>query len=74
MMRITVNIDDNELKEVMQMTGRKKKSTAVSAAVTEYLRLRRVDRLINRVREGQVGYGRSNEELESMVEPEDAPH
>ena len=71
-MRITVDIDDNEMKEVMQVTGRKKKSTAVSAAVTEYLRLHRVDRLIRRVREGKVGYGRTNEELESMVEPEDA--
>ena len=73
-MRITVDIDVNDLKEVMRDTGRKKKSSAISAAVGEYLRLRRIDRLMAKVREGKVDYGCTNDELEAMVEPEDAHH
>lgn len=71
-MRITVDIDERSLKQVMAATGRAKKSAAVAEAVEEYLRLRRVEGLVMRVREGRVDYGCTNDDLEAMVEPEDA--
>ena len=73
-MRITVEIDGKSLDKVMQYTGNKKKSTAISKAIDEYLRMRRVDEVVNKVREGKVSYGRTNDELEAMVEYDDIPH
>ena len=73
-MRITVEIDESDLKEVMRLTALKKKSSAVAAAVAEYLRLRRLDRIMAMVREGKIGYGYTNDELEAMTAPEDAHH
>lgn len=58
----------------MHATGRKKKSAAISTAVSEYLRLRRIDRIVSLVREGKVEYGRTNDELEALVGPEDVHH
>ena len=73
-MRITVEIDDKSLDKVMRYTRNKKKSTAISKAIDEYLRMRRVDEVVNKVREGKVSYGRTNDELEAMVEYDDIPH
>ena len=70
-MRITVDIDASDLKEVMRLTSLKKKSSAIAAAVSEYLRLRRLDRIMALVREGKIDYRCTNEELEGMVGPED---
>ena len=56
MMRITVDIDDKSLKELQRFTGLRKKSPAVSAAVAEYLRVRKVEQVIKMVREGKVDF------------------
>lgn len=73
-MRITVEIDEKDLKEVMRLTLLKKKSAAIAAAVAEYLRLRRIDRIMTMVREGKIEYGYTNDELEAMAAPEDDHH
>lgn len=66
MMRITVDIDDRSLKELQRFTGLRKKSPAVSAAVAEYLRVRRIEHIVEMVREGKVNYTTTNEEIEAM--------
>lgn len=65
MMRITVDIDAVDLSRLQKLTGKKKKSTAVHAAVEEYLRRRKVEEIVRAVREGRVDYGATNEELEA---------
>jgi Arc/MetJ family transcription regulator len=66
MMRITVEIDDKDLKDLKRYTGLRKKSPAVGAAVAEYLRRQKVDRLLKMIREGRVDYKTTNEEIERM--------
>ena len=65
-MRITVDIDDDTLSEVMKETGLKKKSTAISKAVSEYCQESRKKRFISRVMEGESDYSATNVELEKV--------
>jgi Arc/MetJ family transcription regulator len=65
-MRITVEIDEQDLKRVQAATGQKKISPAVSKALAEYLRSRRKAKLIERALGGKTDYSRSNEQLEEM--------
>jgi Arc/MetJ family transcription regulator len=45
-MRTTINIDEGLLEEVVCETGEKDKGRAVNAAMTEFIRRRRIDRLL----------------------------
>lgn len=67
-MRISVEIDENRLKKVMRYTGCRKKSSALSVAIAEYLRIRRVDDLIEKVSSGLVSFGMTNSALESITQ------
>ena len=62
-MRITVEIDDKDLKDLKRFTGSRKKSPAVSAAVEDYLRRRKIEDIIRRVNSGEVDFGLTFEEL-----------
>lgn len=64
-MRITVDIDEQILREVQKLTGSKKKSPAVARALETYLRSERRRRLIEKVMSGQTDYPHTNEELEA---------
>ena len=64
-MRITVDIDANQLAEIQKITGEKKKSPAVTQAVTEYLNWRRRHEFIQRVLAGKTDYSSTNEDLEA---------
>jgi hypothetical protein len=64
-MRITVDIDENDLGRLQKLTGKKKKATAIQAALEEYLRMQRVEDIVRAVREGRVDYGTTNEEIEA---------
>lgn len=44
-MRTTLNIDEKLLEEVVCETGEKDKGKAVNAALTEFMRLRNLDKL-----------------------------
>jgi len=64
-MRITFEIDANDLKQIQTITGQKKKSPAISQALADYLRMRQRHALIERALAGQTDYPMTNEELET---------
>jgi Arc/MetJ family transcription regulator len=65
-MRITVDIDDAELAELLKITGEKKKSSAVSKVVTEYLKRRKAKEFGRLMREGAFDYPMTNDEVEKL--------
>jgi Arc/MetJ family transcription regulator len=64
-MRITIEIDANELASIQKITGEKKKSPAVTQALTAYLNWRRRCDFIQRVLAGKTDYSATNEALEA---------
>ena len=55
-MRISVDIDDATVAEVMALTGEKSKSPALAKAVTEYVRRARAREFGRLIREGAFDY------------------
>lgn len=72
MMRITIELDESQLKSVLRATGKTKMSPAVSAALDEYLAMKRREEFVSLVMSGKTDYQASNEELESLTDPEEA--
>jgi Arc/MetJ family transcription regulator len=64
-MRMTIEIDESNLSQIQKITGEKRKSPAVSRALTEYLNWRRRHQFLERVRAGKTDYTLSNEDLEA---------
>ncbi len=64
-MRITVDIDDSQLRMIQQATGIRKKAPAIRQALTEFVAESRRKRFLSKVREGRVDYGSTNDELEA---------
>jgi Arc/MetJ family transcription regulator len=64
-MRITVDIDANDMKQIQKITGQKKKSPAVSQALADFLRMRERRAFIEKALAGETDYSLSNEELEA---------
>jgi len=64
-MRITFEIDANALKEIQKITGQKKKSPAITSALTDYLRMREKRAFIEKALAGQTDYPLTNDELEA---------
>ena len=52
-MRITISIEDEEMSEVMQITGEKQKSRAISKAVTNFVRYSKSIDFANRAAAGE---------------------
>ncbi len=63
-MRITVDIKDAELAELLKLTGEKKKSSAVSKVVTDYLNRRKAKEFGRLLREGAFDFDFTNEDVE----------
>ncbi|MDD2710409.1 MAG: type II toxin-antitoxin system VapB family antitoxin [Verrucomicrobiae bacterium] len=63
-MRITVDVDEATLKSIMQLTGEKKKSPAISKAVVEYVNRKKAREFGRLMREGAFDYPVTNEEVE----------
>lgn len=55
-MRITVDIDDDILADLMEITGDKNKSPAVAKAVTEFVRRKQAKEFGRMIREGVFDY------------------
>jgi Arc/MetJ family transcription regulator len=64
-MRITLEIDANDLKQIQKITGQKKKSRAISSALGDYLRMRESRAFIEKALAGQTDYALTNAELEA---------
>jgi Arc/MetJ family transcription regulator len=65
-MRITIDIDEQSLAEVMKFTGESKKGPAVVKAATDFLRRKKVSDYARRVMEGEFpDYPLTNDEIEA---------
>lgn len=64
-MRITVDIDANELRQIQKLTGERKKSPAISRALGDYLQMQKKRAFIQKALTGKTDYSLSNDELES---------
>ena len=65
-MRITIDINENTMKAVQEMTGETKKSPAVSKAVEEFVRRRMASEFGNMLMEGAFDYPSTPEEIEAL--------
>ncbi len=65
-MRITVDIDDSVVEELMKITGAKMKSPAVSKAVEEFVKRKKAREFGRMLREGVFDYPVTNETIEKM--------
>ena len=64
-MRITIEVDDRDLRQIQKFTGQKKKSPAVTQALSEYLRQRERAAFVERALSGQTDFTLTNDELEA---------
>lgn len=63
-MRITVDIDDETLKDLATITGESKMSPAVAKAVTAYINREKAKEFGKLLREGSFDYPATNDEIE----------
>jgi Arc/MetJ family transcription regulator len=63
-MRITVDIEDNDLAELLKLTGEKKKSSAVSKVVVDYLKRKKAREFGRLLREGAFDFDFTNDDVE----------
>ena len=63
-LRITVEIDENTLRDVLRITGERKKSTALSKAVAEFINRKKAAEFGRLIRENAFDYPLTNEEIE----------
>ena len=59
-----MDIDESVLQELAKITGEKKRSPAVSRAVTEFVRRNKAKEFGQLLREGAFDYPSTNEEIE----------
>jgi hypothetical protein len=64
-MRITCDINANDLKQIQKTTGQKKKSPAINRALADFLRIRQRQAFIEKALAGQTDYALTNEDLEA---------
>jgi hypothetical protein len=64
-MRITIEINGSDLKQIQKITGQKKKSPAISRALADFLRMRQRQAFIEKALAGKTDYALTNEELEA---------
>jgi hypothetical protein len=67
-MRISVDISDEILEEVMQLTGEKSKSASLAKAVNEFVRRRRAQEFGRLLREGGFDY-ELDDETKALMDP-----
>jgi len=69
-MRITVDISEDILTDLLEITGDKNKSPAVAKAVTEYVRRKKAKEFGRLIREGAFDYyGTSDSESSDFSDP-----
>jgi len=63
-MRMTVDLDDKTLEELLKVTGIKKNSPAVAFAVRDFINRKKAKDFGRMLREGAFDYPATNEEIE----------
>ena len=64
-MRMTVDIDEKILEELLKVTGHKKNSPAVAFAVRDFINRRKAKDFGRMLREGKFDYPATNDEIEN---------
>ena len=64
-MRMTVELDEKTLDELMKVTGHKKNSPAVAFAVRDFINRKKARDFGRKLREGKFDYPATNKEIES---------
>jgi hypothetical protein len=64
-MRMTVDIDETTLDELLKVTGHKKNSPAVAFAVRDFLNRKKARDFGHMLREGKFDYPATNAEVEA---------
>ncbi len=64
-MRMTVDLDEETLTELMKMTGHKKNSPAVAFAVRDFVHRKKAKHFGRMLREGKFDYPATNLETEA---------
>ena len=64
-MRMTVELDEKTLDELLKVTGHKKNSPAVAFAVRDFLNRKKAKDFGRMLREGKFDYPATNEETEA---------
>ncbi len=65
-MRITIDIDEEQLAGIQKETGIRKKSPAVRRALECYIREREKKRFLLKVMEGKCDYSLTNKQVEAL--------
>jgi len=65
-MRMTVDLDEKTLEELLKITGQKKNSPAVAFAVRDFVNRKKAKDFGRMLREGKFDYPATNEEIESL--------
>ena len=64
-MRMTVDLDEKTLDELLKVTGHKKNSPAVAFAMRDFLKRKKAKDFGRMLREGKFDYPATNDEIES---------
>ena len=64
-MRMTVDIDEKTIEELLKVTGLKKNSPAVAFAVRDFINRRKAKDFGRMLREGKFDYPATNDEIEN---------
>ncbi|PWU14630.1 MAG: hypothetical protein C5B50_16980 [Verrucomicrobia bacterium] len=64
-MRVTIDIDANQLRQIQKITRQKKKSPAITQALCEFVRQQQKQQFLERVLSGDTDFALTNEELEA---------
>jgi Arc/MetJ family transcription regulator len=64
-MRMTVEIDEETLDELLKITGHKKNSPAVAFVVRDFINRKKAKDFGQMLREGKFDYPATNDEIES---------
>ena len=65
-MRMTVDIDEKTIEELLKVTGLKKNSPAVAFAVRDFINRRKAEDFGRMLREGKFDYPATNDEIENQ--------
>lgn len=65
-MRVSIEISAKDRQQTQKLTEQKKKSPAISHALSEFIRLHRKRQFLSRALSGQTDYALTNEQLEAL--------
>lgn len=68
-MRISVEMSDKMVEEIMEMTGERKMSAAIAKAAELFTKRQKAVAMIRSLREDPLDYGQTNDELEQTADP-----